>query len=54
MIISNSEKIIEKQGERAIGPLMGMAMKELRGKVSGEKINQLLLEKIQKKLASKN
>ena len=47
------EKIIEKQGERAIGPLMGVAMKDLRGKASGEKINQLLIEKIQKSLASK-
>ena len=54
MIIANSEKIIEKQGERAIGPIMGMAMKELRGKASGEKINQLLVEKIQKKSSNKN
>ena len=54
VIIGNSEKIIEKQGERAIGPIMGMAMKELRGKASGEKINQLLVEKIQKKLSNKN
>lgn len=53
-IIANSEKIIEKQGERAIGPIMGMAMKNLRGKASGEKINQLLVEKIQKKLSNKN
>ena len=53
-IIAKSEKIIEKQGERAIGPIMGMAMKELRGKASGEKINQLLVEKIQKKLSNKN
>lgn len=52
-IISNGAKIIEKQGERAVGPLMGEAMKDLRGKVSGEKLNQLLMEKIQK-IISKN
>ena len=53
-IISDNQKIIEKQGERAIGPLMGVAMKDLRGKASGEKINQFLKEKIQKILNSKN
>ena len=40
----------ENQKERAIGPLMGIAMKELRGKVSGEIINNLLLKNIKKKL----
>ena len=31
---------------------MGIAMKELRGKVSGETVNKLLLKNIKKKLAS--
>ena len=53
-IISDNQKIIEKQGERAIGPLMGVAMKDLRGKASGEKINQFLMEKIKSILNSKN
>ena len=52
-IILENKKIIEKQKERAVGPLMGVAMKGLRGKASGEKINKLLLEKIQEVL-SKN
>ncbi|MCA9812957.1 MAG: Glu-tRNA(Gln) amidotransferase subunit GatE [Nitrosarchaeum sp.] len=47
-IISDNRKLIEKQKERAMGPLMGIAMKELRGKVSGETINSTLLEKIKK------
>ena len=34
-----------------MGPLMGIAMKELRGKASGEMINNLLLKNIKKKLA---
>ena len=53
-IINNNTKIIENQGTRSVGPLMGVAMKVLRGKASGEKINRLLTEKIQKYLKSKN
>jgi glutamyl-tRNA(Gln) amidotransferase subunit E len=34
--------------------LMGMAMKSLRGKASGEKISRLLAVKISKILESKN
>lgn len=45
-LISKNQDMINNQKERAIGPLMGMAMKELRGKVSGETINKLLAEKI--------
>ena len=35
-----------------MGPLMGIVMKELRGKASGEIINKLLLKNIKKKLES--
>ena len=49
-IVNKNQEIIKNQKERAIGPLMGIAMKELRGKVSGEIINNLLLENIKKKL----
>ena len=49
-IVENNQEIIKNQKERAIGPLMGMAMKELRGKVSGETVNKLLMENIKKKL----
>ncbi len=47
LVLSN-KSLIEKQGQHALGPLMGMAMKSLRGKVSGEKLNSLLKEKIEK------
>ncbi|NOS62179.1 MAG: hypothetical protein HOO66_03965, partial [Nitrosarchaeum sp.] len=47
-IITNNKEIIQNQKERAVSPLMGIAMKELRGKVSGEMVNSLLLEKIKK------
>jgi glutamyl-tRNA(Gln) amidotransferase subunit E len=47
-IITNNKEIIQNQKERSVRPLMGIAMKELRGKVSGEMVNSLLLEKIKK------
>ena len=45
-IVESSKDMIKNQKERAIGPLMGMAMKELRGKVSGEMVNSILSKKI--------
>jgi glutamyl-tRNA(Gln) amidotransferase subunit E len=47
-IINNNEETIHKHKERAIDPLMGMAMRKLRGKMSGEIVNNLLAEKIKK------
>ena len=41
------EKIRQEQ-MRALSGLMGIAMKEVRGKASGKTINQKLKEKIQK------
>ncbi len=49
-IIDKNEGIIKNQKERAVGPLMGIVMKELRGKASGEIINRLLLKNIKAKL----
>ncbi len=51
-IVEKNQEIIINQKERAVGPLMGIAMKELRGKASGEIVNKLLLKNIKKKLAS--
>jgi len=51
-IIEKNHEIIKNQKERAVGPLMGITMKELRGKASGEMINDLLLKNIKKKLES--
>ena len=49
-IVEKNQDIIKNQKERSIGPLMGIAMKELRGKASGEIVNSLLLKNIKKKL----
>ena len=45
-IIQKNIELIKNQGPHSIGSLMGIAMKSLRGKASGEKINQLLQKKI--------
>ncbi|MBU4221091.1 MAG: GatB/YqeY domain-containing protein, partial [Euryarchaeota archaeon] len=49
IIVSRTDFIKEK-GMNSVGPLMGIVMKELRGKVSGQEISSLLTEKISKKL----
>jgi glutamyl-tRNA(Gln) amidotransferase subunit E len=52
-LIESNRKIIEEQGLRSMGPLMGLAMKTLRGKVDGQKLNQLLENKIKIKIGGK-
>ena len=52
-VIQDNFAIIDDQGARAIGPLMGNVMKIARGKASGEKINQILKKKIQDYLNKK-
>ena len=47
IIQSNTDKIKQEQ-MRALSGLMGLTMKEVRGKASGKMINQKLKEKIQK------
>lgn len=49
-IVDKNEQLVKNQKERAIGPLMGIVMKELRGKVSGETVNRILMKNIKKKL----
>ncbi len=52
-IVNENTGIIKNQKERAIGPLMGIAMKELRGKAPGEMVNSLLLKNIKRVLEIK-
>ncbi|WP_268544313.1 Glu-tRNA(Gln) amidotransferase subunit GatE [Candidatus Nitrosotenuis cloacae] len=47
-IISSNMNAIKSQGAHSSGMLMGLAMKSLRGKVSGEKISKMLTLKIAK------
>ena len=52
-LVKSNLKIIEEQGLRSMGPLMGLAMKTLRGKVDGQKLNQLLEDKIKTRIDKK-
>jgi glutamyl-tRNA(Gln) amidotransferase subunit E len=49
-IINSRMDFIKEKGMNSAGPLMGVVMKELRGKVSGQEISRLLKEKLSKKL----
>ncbi|EKQ55257.1 MAG: glutamyl-tRNA(Gln) amidotransferase, subunit E [Methanobacterium sp. Maddingley MBC34] len=49
-IVSSNEKLITERKMGAMGSLMGMAMKELKGKADGKLVNKFLKEEIQKYL----
>jgi glutamyl-tRNA(Gln) amidotransferase subunit E len=49
-IVSGNAELVKQKGLGATGALMGDAMKELRGKTSGEKVSELLKKAIQKQL----
>ena len=46
-IVKEREEFIKHRGLDATGPLMGVVMKELRGKVGGQQISQILKRKIE-------
>ncbi len=49
-LVKRNEKLVREQGGRALGPLMGDAMAELKGKVSGKAVSELLSREIKKLL----
>ncbi|MEE9511715.1 MAG: Glu-tRNA(Gln) amidotransferase GatDE subunit E, partial [Nitrosopumilaceae archaeon] len=53
VVVQDNLSILQNQGSHAIGTLMGIAMKTVRGKASGEKVNQILKKKIQDHLNKK-
>ena len=46
--IAEREEFVREQGMRAVGPLMGVVMKELRGRADGKVISELLKEEVGK------
>jgi glutamyl-tRNA(Gln) amidotransferase subunit E len=46
-IVDANSPMVEERRERAVGPLMGMVMKEVRGRADGELVNRLLRETVQ-------
>ena len=49
-VVKERENFIKERGEGALGPLMGIVMKELRGRVDGKVISEILREKIRQLL----
>jgi len=47
-IVGSQEQMVKERGPAAMGPLMGMAMKELKGKADGKLVNKLLKDEIDK------
>jgi len=45
-IIQNNIDLVKERGEHAVVTLMGIAMKEVRGKASGKMVNDLLRKKV--------
>ncbi|MCJ2532469.1 MAG: Glu-tRNA(Gln) amidotransferase subunit GatE [Candidatus Thermoplasmatota archaeon] len=50
-IVTEREEFIRERGAASLGPLMGVVMKELRGKVDGQVISEALKEKIKRLLS---
>jgi glutamyl-tRNA(Gln) amidotransferase subunit E len=51
-LVEERSEFIEREGKGAIGGLMGVAMKELRGKADGKRVRELLMEEIEKRITS--
>lgn len=49
-IVDSNLELVKSKGMAAVGPLMGDAMKQLRGKVAGNTISELLQKAVQSKL----
>ncbi len=47
-LVKERKDFVEREGRRAIGGLMGVAMKELHGKADGKRVRELLMEEIRK------
>ena len=46
-IVAGKEDLVRSKGERAAAPLMGLVMKELRGKADGGMVSAILKKEIQ-------
>ena len=46
-ILKERMDFVKEKGMEAVGPLMGLVMKELRGKVDGKRVNLALKKRIQ-------
>jgi glutamyl-tRNA(Gln) amidotransferase subunit E len=51
-IVAERKDFVKERGIHALGPLMGLVMKELRGKADGMLISKILHEEIVKVISS--
>lgn len=51
-ILSERQDFVKEQGMRALGPVMGVVMKEVRGRVDGKVISEALKKEIQAMISS--
>lgn len=49
-VIKDNSELVEEKGEKAVRPLMGIVMSELRGKVKGAVVYKLLQEELKSKI----
>ncbi|WP_409200910.1 Glu-tRNA(Gln) amidotransferase subunit GatE [Methanobrevibacter sp. DSM 116169] len=49
-LVNSNSKMVEERNMGAMGPLMGMSMKKLKGKADGSLVNRIVKEEIQKLL----
>ena len=52
-IVGSHMDLVRERGEASLGPLMGLAMQDLRGRLDGKEISTLLLSEIRKALAAR-
>jgi glutamyl-tRNA(Gln) amidotransferase subunit E len=53
-VVSENRAMVSERGERAAGPLMGEAMKRLRGRADGRLVSEAVRDEIRKLLAQKD
>jgi len=51
-VMANSRSLIEKGGMKAFGPIMGMVMKEVRGRADADLVGKMIRSKLEKLLGS--
>lgn len=51
-ILEERRDFVKEQGMRAVGPVMGIVMKEVRGRVDGKVISEILKKEIQSMISS--
>jgi len=49
-VLEDRKDFVEERGMSALGPIMGVIMKEMKGKADGEKVSEILRDELQKRI----